>query len=361
MEISSLLSNHPAVNNKQPRVTKPPSKAPLFGTNGGPSHRKTLRDGFKVTKPRPLDNLQKAAVSSDGAMDVMNPVSPNTLRQSAATPPKKVSFELLLDETTRSRARIPMRVVINPHDTTDSIIATVKNWYGIYEGHGVSFEDQQGNTLIARYENLVHDMVIHVRIIPSQLLPPAGPPPPASPQQAHTPQRYGAAVQDQPRPAALQALFQMIPPNPLPEHSPPNGRYSVAPPASRKSLSPPMDTRNRAISQQKRGSRSETKSGASSNHDGHHDDTAQANSDSDGGQSSVTGSRKAKSEQCVRADISLENVLQDGRRNRPKFDSSVRIPERPTMTFFTRSIQKNPSQADSCSRNCPSSSLPRSL
>ncbi|KKY17098.1 putative zn 2cys6 transcription factor [Diplodia seriata] len=44
-----------------------------------------------------------------------------------------------------------MRVNIWPHDTTESIVATVKNFHGIYDGqgYGVSFEDRHGNTLIA--------------------------------------------------------------------------------------------------------------------------------------------------------------------------------------------------------------------
>jgi hypothetical protein len=77
------------------------------------------------------------------------------------------------------------------------------------------------------------------------------------------------------------------------------------------------------MSQQKRGSRLELRSRNSSSHGSHHDDSMHGCSDSDGGQSSITGSRKARSEQFASAEISLENVLQDGRRNRPKFDSSV--------------------------------------
>jgi hypothetical protein len=46
-------------------------------------------------------------------------------------------------------------------------------------------------------------------------------------------------------------------------------------------------------------------------------------SDSDGGQSSIAGSRKARSEQFASAEISLENVVQDSRRKGPSFDSSV--------------------------------------
>ena len=62
-----------------------------------------------------------------------------------------------------------MRVQIYPHDTTESIVTTVKNFYGLYAGpggaKGVSFEDEQGNTLIARYENLRNNMIVYVRVI----------------------------------------------------------------------------------------------------------------------------------------------------------------------------------------------------
>jgi hypothetical protein len=40
--------------------------------------------------------------------------------------PKNITFELLLDENVKARARFPMRVQVYPHDTTDSIVFTVK-------------------------------------------------------------------------------------------------------------------------------------------------------------------------------------------------------------------------------------------
>jgi len=58
-------------------------------------------------------------------------------------------------------------------------------------------------------------------------------------------------------------------------------------------------------------------------------DAANGYSSSDGGAGSVSGSRKARSEQFARAEISLENVVEGGRRKRAKFESSVST--RPTM------------------------------
>jgi hypothetical protein len=311
MEVSSLLSNDSTYYTRSSEANKRPPQTAHTSVNGFGSHRAQLKEDSKPTHLH--DSVEPNHSIYLRTMDVMNPVSPTTLKHSAAAPPKKVSFELLLDETAKTKARIPMRVVINPHDTTDSIIATVKNWYGIYEGHGVSFEDVHGNTLIARYENVVHDMVIYVRIIQGQPYPSSAPP--------YT-QQYGAILPEPQRRLSLGEPFQMPPPHPTLDHSQAPSR-PLSRLARKKSTSPPMGGRGRSISQQKRGSRSELRSRNSSCHGSHHDDATNGYSDSDGGQSSVTGSRKARSEQFASAEISLENVLQDGRRNRPKFDSSV--------------------------------------
>jgi len=311
MEVSSLLSNDSTYDTRSSDPNKPSSQPPPAHLNGFGNHRAHLREAIKPTYQQSSVEINRPIHPK--TMDVMNPVSPTTLKHSAATPPKKVSFELLLDETTRTRARIPMRVVINPHDTTDSIIATVKNWYGIYEGHGVSFEDVHGNTLIARYENVRHDMVIYVRIIPGQSYPSSAPP--------YT-QQHGAILLEPQRRLSLGEPFQMPPPHPTLEHTQAPSRPSSRL-ARKRSASPQHSGRGRSISQQKRGSRSELRSRNSSRHGSRDDDAMNGYSDSDGGQSSVTGSRKARSEQFASAEISLENVLQDGRRNRPKFDSSV--------------------------------------
>jgi hypothetical protein len=224
---------------------------------------------------------------------------------SANNLPKKVAFELLLDAGSKNRARIPMRVLINTHDTTDSIVTTVKNFYGIYEGHGVRFEDENGNTLIANYENLSNDMVVYVRTVAGPQLPPS--------QAYQLPQGLEAQ-----RRASLGEPFQMLPPQATDySHSPsrPTSRL-----ARKRSISPQFGRGRRSVSQQKSGAVSSTASRGSSAHGSHQDD---AHSDSDGGQSSLAGSKKARSEQFASAEISLENVLQDGRRKGPSFESSV--------------------------------------
>lgn len=54
-------------------------------------------------------------------------------------------------------------------------------------------------------------------------------------------------------------------------------------------------------------------------------DAPRGYSSSDGEGGSVTSSRKARSEQVVNADISLDNVLEGNRRKKAKFESSVSL------------------------------------
>ncbi|KAJ9613471.1 hypothetical protein H2200_003413 [Cladophialophora chaetospira] len=223
---------------------------------------------------------------------------------------KSVSFELLLDEGSKTRARIPLRVVLNTHDTTESIITTVKNFYGIYDGHGVSFEDAMGNTLIASYDNLVHNATVYVRIVPA-------------PQAASNviPHAFNAENgYDSRRRPSLGEPFSMLPPH-LREQS-----QSPSRPASRvarkRSTSPTQGRGRRSASQHKSTSYGAVSRGSSANGSLHEDN---GYSDSEAGRSSISGSKKAKSEQFASSDISTANVLQDGRRGQPIFDSSVPV------------------------------------
>ena len=241
-------------------------------------------------------------------------------------PGKSISFELLLDEGSKTRARIPLRVIVNHHDTTDSVIATVKNFYGIYDGHGISFEDHQGNTLIASYENLDHNTVVYVRSVPG-------------PSQAGSPFANGqyaspAFPELQRRPDLGEPFQMMLPPHLRDQsHSPSRSSSRLA---RKRSASPPQVRGRRSASQQKPGSFSAMSRGSSATGSFHED----GYSDSEAGRSSISGSRKARSEQIASSDISTANVLQDGRRGQTIFDSSVRpnfsSPEPPAYTNATR-------------------------
>lgn len=219
--------------------------------------------------------------------------------------PKHVSFELLLQDSPHHRARLPMRVNIWPHDTTESIVATVKNFHGIYDGqgYGVSFEDHHGNTLIARYENFEHNMTVYVRRIPQEV-----------DDFSPTPRQSLS-----PRKNRLEEPFQMLPPQML---SRPPSRS-----ARNRSMSPDNQRGRRSLSRSIRPkSRSHTgfKPRATSSH-GSLADFNGDYSDSEAGEGSVTSSRRER-DNVASAEISLDNIVEGGRRKRAKFDSSVSLP-----------------------------------
>lgn len=242
--------------------------------------------------------------------------------QSPPSPtPKNVAFELLFEGANNYRARLPMRVQIFPHDTTDSIVTTVKNFYGLYEGaaKGVSFEDDQQNTLIARYENFKNNMVVHVRVIQDY----------SQSQQTDVqiPRPHSPTIGH--RIPHLDEPLQMLPP----QHSqqPMNGQPPSRPQsrvARKRSLSPHSSRNGRSVSAQKARSRSGMKSREPSVHGSAEDlnsDVINGYSSSDGGAGSVSGSRKARSEQLASSEISATNILEGGRRKRAKFESSVSL------------------------------------
>lgn len=241
--------------------------------------------------------------------------------------PKSVAFELLFPESPQYRARLPMRVQIFPHDTTDSIVTTVKNFYGLYAGpagaRGVSFEDEQGNTLIARYENLRNNMVVYVRVIDE----------PSPPQGAYGPSSYHSGS-----PVVVDAYYpgdddhRMPPPQPAQALSYGQPLSRPASRASRKRSLSPNGVRGRRSASantnppaiKKSRSRSGFKSRGSSTHGSfadNHSDALNGYSSGDGAPGSV--SSRTKSEHLGNTEISLDNIVEGGRRKRAKFESSV--------------------------------------
>lgn len=269
----------------------------------------------------------------DGRMNTP-PTSYVESRTSSATPgnvagspygsptPKSVAFELLFPDSPQYRARLPMRVQIFPHDTTDSIVTTVKNFYGLYSGpggvKGVSFEDQEGNTLIARYENLRNGMVVYVRVIdePAHTSGAYGPP-----YNPTSPMKHGYFAGENhhmlpPQPAQALSYGQQI--------SRSDSRTS-----QKRSVSPNgRGRRSTSVSAnlpiKKPRSRSGFKSRASSTHGSFvdiHSDGMNGYSSGDGAPGSV--SSRTKSEHLGNTEISLDNIVEGGRRKRAKFESSV--------------------------------------
>ncbi|CAG1972334.1 hypothetical protein SNK03_008479 [Fusarium graminearum] len=247
------------------------------------------------------------AFDPSGASSNGGSVSP----QQTATP-KNVAFELLFPESPQCRARLPMRVQIYPHDTTDSIVTTVKNFYGLYSGptgsKGVSFEDRGGNTLIARYENFQDRMVVYVRVIEE---------PPANPS-AYAPHPYhNPSVTNHPyysdngypAPQASRCAQEMSRPS-----SPSSRRRSPSPHTARGRRSASASTNGK----KGRSRSSKTRASASRSHNELYSDSITGYSSNDE-HDSTSGKNK---DQLPTTDISVENIVEGGRRKRAKFESS---------------------------------------
>lgn len=219
-----------------------------------------------------------------------------------APTPKNVAFELLFLESPQYRARLPMRVQIYPHDTTDSIVTTVKNFYGLYSGptgsKGVSFEDELGNTLIARYENFRNNMIVYVRVIEEASM--------ASLEAHHYRGLHMSA--DSYYGGEGYALPQRFGPE-------------MAQSPQRRSPSPYGSRGRRSDSTSTKGHSRSTKSRAHHNHADTYADSMNGYSSGDGGAPSTTSARTK--EQLGTTDISVENIVEGGRRKRAKFESSV--------------------------------------
>jgi hypothetical protein len=256
--------------------------------------------------------------------------SPNPYSLSPQSPanPKNVAFELCQDSGRAYRARLPMRVQIFPHDTTESIITTVKNFYGIYDGQGpggargVSFEDEQGITLIARYENFSNNMSVFVRVVQTE-------PVTYNPSPYYSPPQVGAHQGYYPEDNAMNGA----PPSQALTYGNPPSR-----PASRtarmRSISP-HDGRGRrsasvngsqGVVQKKTPQAGRSRSGAKSRTSSTHHEQYDLNGDamySSGDDLSVTSSKRNAKGELASAEISLDNIVEGGRRKRAKFESSV--------------------------------------
>lgn len=227
-----------------------------------------------------------------------------------APSPKNVAFELLFLESPQYRARLPMRVQIYPHDTTDSIVTTVKNFYGLYSGptgsKGVSFEDEHGNTLIARYENFRNNMIVYVRVIEE---------PPVAALEAHHYRAMHMGVESYYGGDAY-ALPQRFGPDMARANSRSPRRRSPSPNMSRGRRSDSASTVG------KKGRSRSTKSRTIQSHADAYADSMNGYSSGDGAPSTTSARTK---EQLGTTDISVENIVEGGRRKRAKFESSVSV------------------------------------
>lgn len=248
------------------------------------------------------------AVGVSGASSSGGSVSPRH-----APTPKNVAFELLFLDSPQYRARLPMRVQIYPHDTTDSIVTTVKNFYGLYSGptgsKGVSFEDDHGNTLIARYENFRNNMIVYVRVIEE----------PPTPAPTYAPHHYHGGASLGPSAFYGGEGYSMQPQRYAHEMSRPSSRSS-----RRRSPSPNhlRGRRSTSVSTAGKKSRSRSVKNQTSLSQNYTDTYSDGYSSDDGAPSSTSGKNK---EQIGNTDISVENIVEGGRRKRAKFESSVSL------------------------------------
>ncbi|KAJ4306262.1 hypothetical protein N0V88_001060 [Collariella sp. IMI 366227] len=207
---------------------------------------------------------------------------------------KRVTFRLYLTNPFRE-ARLTLGLDILPHDTTDSIIATARNFWGINSTHtqGLSFEDGYGNILIPRYENFFHIMDVIVRVIEEPL------------GLDNMASHYGTAPQPlQPldhhvtRPTSRGSRLRSPSPN--------GGR-------GRRSTSAGI---NSAPSKKGRSRSSKYRTQVNGESQG---ESFNGYSSADGAAGSASGKSK---EQLGNTDISVENIVEGGRRKRAKFESS---------------------------------------
>ena len=269
-------------------LARDPPRGPGAGDARPSSRQHSTRHSLMSQSPQYHDHML------DGASDFVSRAYVDAPRPSRAKQQKHVTFELLLPEghNRENRARLPMRVMISPHDTTDSIITTVRNFYGLYEGPGVSFQDKEGRILIATFENFEHNMVVYVRM--------TAPDPAVA---AANSQARSATTS--PRKPKLGPPFDARPPS---RNSRPSSRAAHA-----RSPSPQSTRSHRSVSKPQ--SRNGFKPKETSFEDLYSGDT---DCDSDGGHS-----RRSKIEPHASAEISVENIVEGGRRKRAKFDSSV--------------------------------------
>jgi hypothetical protein len=289
MELSSLISPDPA--------TSPNTHGVAVNGNGASEN-----------SPVYGNNLSREGTSGShsrtGSMDTAPAVVQNGASQGSA--PKAVKFVLVSSQSPQFRARLAMRVNIFPHDETESIVTTVKNFYGLYSdattSRGVSFEDENGMTLIASYENFKDNMTIQVRVHeePSQAPAALGPPLSFSTTDAGPPYSNGDPL----HPLAAQSLGSHI--------SRPGSRTS-----RKRSLSP-GGGRGRRSASANTNSKARSRSSRTLGQDA--GDSANGYSSGDGAPGSVSSKSK---EQIGNTEISVENIVEGGRRKRAKFESSV--------------------------------------
>ena len=321
MNVQNLLTHDPPPRRRS-EFAHSDAQQELQRAHQYPTRHTTVSNHTPIPTQR-YDNAQQSPPyarlqPSEHHLDYSNsPLSPTK------KDPKNVTFELLFSGDSHCRARLPMKVQIYEHDKTDGIVSTVKNFFGLYDEAiaGVSFEDGQGNTLIASYENFASGMTVCVRVVPDL----------SRSWDAHN--QPGPLSHTHVKPERVPHLdegFQMPPPSAMQTL---NHAQQVSRPASRaarmRSPSPKIGgARRSAPSIQKTHSRSGVKRESRENSfqaqlDQLNSGDNKGYTSSDGEAASVTSSFRARNEQLASAEISEANIVEGGRRQKAKFESSV--------------------------------------
>ncbi|KAJ4223949.1 hypothetical protein NW757_014360 [Fusarium falciforme] len=194
----------------------------------------------------------------------------------------------------------------------NSIVTTVKNFYGLYSGptgsKGVG-ENEHGNALIARYENFRNNKVVYVRVIEE---------PPANPA-AYAPHPYhSASIGGHP----------YYGDNGYPAHQAQRFAQDISRPSSRsswrRSPSPNTARGRRSASASTNGQKGSSRSSKSLGFAARshtelccYSITGYSSADEHG---STSGKNR---EQLPTTDFCVENIVEGGRRERAKFESSA--------------------------------------
>ena len=286
MDISRMLSNGVQDTNEQPDTRRLHHQYPT-------RHAASAFDQGSFAKPYSPASQRYANGNGTAAAG-----SGYARSSPAKRDQKHIVFQLVDEEDPSIQARLPMRVMISRHDTTDSIITTVKNFYGLYE-YGFSFEDKDGISIIATYDNFENDMTVYVRTIAQRSVAPS--------------ERARDSIS--PKKPSLGAPIELRPTSFSQAQSP---NRSLARSVGVRSLSPQSDAGRRSASVAA-GSRPRPHKTKSKDNTMYGDMEGYSSGDNGGG--SVTSSRRSTKE-VVNAEISVDNIVEGGRR-KGAFESSV--------------------------------------
>ncbi|KAF2759109.1 hypothetical protein EJ05DRAFT_499534 [Pseudovirgaria hyperparasitica] len=137
-------------------------------------HSTTTEAGFEQQYPstrdeihhdRRLPGLTQLDIPPSSSSFSSGTTQQNNASSANSETPKHVRFIHLLDGGERSR--LALSTNINAHDTTQSIIDAVRNFFGLFTGR-LGFEDESGCHIIPSYNNFGHGGTIFLRGEPEE-------------------------------------------------------------------------------------------------------------------------------------------------------------------------------------------------